>query len=300
ERGQEDHELAGDDAPARRPARLPQRPLPGSQRRRKQRAARRDGLCVLPRSRNQPGRNGPPTLLAHVHHSTRASQGADGAPHGQGRSGSCLEAVPNREPSELAGGSFRRWPYTHSRYDPAHHDSHDYARLRTTTHGDSRGRSVPTSCARQGGNTMAPSPAPLRRAHAALVAISLFIGALLPMASCSSPPAPTISEFAVPTLDGEPFAITSGPKGDLWFTEHKGNKIGRITKAGAISEFDIPTFDSRPTGITLGPDDNLWFTEEKAGKVGRVTKAGVITGEVAIPLANSEPSDITAGPDGAL
>ena len=43
-----------------------------------------------------------------------------------------------------------------------------------------------------------------------------------------------ITEFPLPThcespLGCEPFGITAGPDGNLWFTESSGNKIGRIT-----------------------------------------------------------------------
>ena len=40
-----------------------------------------------------------------------------------------------------------------------------------------------------------------------------------------------------------------------------GNKIGRITTAGAFTEYPIPTASSNPEGITAGPDGALWFTE---------------------------------------
>ncbi len=43
-----------------------------------------------------------------------------------------------------------------------------------------------------------------------------------------------ITEFPLPTrcespLGCEPFGITAGPDGNLWFTESSGNKIWRIT-----------------------------------------------------------------------
>jgi hypothetical protein len=60
---QGDHERPGDDAPARRPARVPQRALPCPQRWANQPHERHDRLRVLQQSRNQPGRNRPPTLL---------------------------------------------------------------------------------------------------------------------------------------------------------------------------------------------------------------------------------------------
>ena len=68
-------------------------------------------------------------------------------------------------------------------------------------------------------------------------------------------------EHRIPTQDSRPFGITTGPDGALWFTEDKGNKIGRITTAGVITEFPIPTANSGPSSITTGPDGALWFTE---------------------------------------
>lgn len=43
------------------------------------------------------------------------------------------------------------------------------------------------------------------------------------------PPAGRITEFPLPTSASEPFGITVGPDGNLWFTEEVGNSIGRIT-----------------------------------------------------------------------
>src|SRR5260221_505286 len=116
--------------------------------------------------------------------------------------------------------------------------------------------------------------------------------------------AATFSEFPIPTAGSSPNDITSGPDGNLWFTETGAdtngvNHIGRITTAGAITEFPIPTLTSNPAGITAGPDGNLWFTENGANKIGRITTSGVVT-EFAIPTAGSGPQIITTGPDGAL
>jgi virginiamycin B lyase len=107
--------------------------------------------------------------------------------------------------------------------------------------------------------------------------------------------------------------ITSGPDGNLWFTESVGNQIVRLTTSGVFTEFPLPIdplanpADSPdlafPVGITAGPDGNLWFTETRFGaphvgnKIGRITTAGVIT-EFPIPTPDSVPGGITAGPDG--
>ena len=76
----------------------------------------------------------------------------------------------------------------------------------------------------------------------------------------------------------EPFGITAGPDGALWFTEYYGNRIGRITTLGAITEYVVPTANSYPDGITAGPDGALWFTESfTLGNIGRITTGGTIT-----------------------
>jgi streptogramin lyase len=129
-------------------------------------------------------------------------------------------------------------------------------------------------------------------------------------------PAGVITEFPLSAFSNDPGScngktgtncpayITSGPDGNLWFTEFAGNKIGKITLAGVITEFPVPTPHGGPTGITSGPDGNLWFTEYDntfgpIGKIGKITPAGVIT-EFTIPSSPAHPHGITTGPDGNL
>ena len=58
-----------------------------------------------------------------------------------------------------------------------------------------------------------------------------------------------------------PGAIAAGADGNLWFTEHIGNRIGRITPRGAVTEFPVgPATGVGPGDIAAGPDGNLWFT----------------------------------------
>lgn len=85
-------------------------------------------------------------------------------------------------------------------------------------------------------------------------------------------PAGQLTRFPLPHRESDPFDLTPGPDGALWFTEYFGNRIGRITTGGQISEFSGPT---RPTGITSGPDGNLWFINE--GGYARITPSGEVT-----------------------
>ncbi|HEU5381403.1 MAG TPA: hypothetical protein VFV38_38765 [Ktedonobacteraceae bacterium] len=107
----------------------------------------------------------------------------------------------------------------------------------------------------------------------------------------------TISEFPIPG-GGNPIDITTGPDGNLWFTD--GNdKIGRITPGGTITEYPLPVGGIEPLDITTGPDGNLWFTDQAGNQIGKITPSGTIT-EYPIPTASSQPWGITAGPDGNL
>lgn len=50
-----------------------------------------------------------------------------------------------------------------------------------------------------------------------------------------------IQEFPLPHPDSGPYSITAGLDGSLWFTENKGNRIGRVSDAGEIQEFEVLT-----------------------------------------------------------
>jgi uncharacterized protein (TIGR03437 family) len=109
-----------------------------------------------------------------------------------------------------------------------------------------------------------------------------------------------ITEYPIPTSNSGPAGITQGSDGNLWFTEYGGNKIGRITTAGAITEYPVPRLDSWLAGITQGPDGNLWFAEFNGFRIGKISTSGAIT---EYPLPNNPPrypSYITQGPNGNL
>jgi streptogramin lyase len=111
----------------------------------------------------------------------------------------------------------------------------------------------------------------------------------------------TINEFPVPTADSAPGSITTGPDGNLWFTETSGNKIGQINPTThAFAEFPVPTASSTPQGITTGPDGNLWFTETSGNKIGQINPTTHAFAEFPVPTASSGPLSITTGPDGNL
>ncbi len=141
--------------------------------------------------------------------------------------------------------------------------------------------------------------------HQHSVRILRALCALISVLVSFLPSAPTpafaqaATEYPTPTAIPQLESITPGPDGALWFTESRGNKIGRITTAGQITEFPLPTANSGPNGIAAGSDGALWFTEYLTNKIGRITTTGSVT-EFAIPTPNRRPIGISAGSDGAL
>jgi len=146
-----------------------------------------------------------------------------------------------------------------------------------------------------------------------LLALLLALCALLTLVGWPDPAwarPGQVTEFQRPP-DSESEGITSGPEGNLWFTEGGLNAIGRITPNGQITEFQLPRAHCWPRRITLGPDGNIWFTEsphryfpntmgegEGGPAIGRITPSGQIT-EFPLP-EGYEAAGITAGPDGNL
>jgi streptogramin lyase len=107
------------------------------------------------------------------------------------------------------------------------------------------------------------------------------------------------TEFAIPSgSSSEPWGITTGPDGAIWFAEAGANKVGRITTDGTITEFPLSA-SATPVEIVTGPDNNLWVTENAAAKIAKVTTSGSVT-EFNTPTASSHPLGIAVGPDGNL
>jgi streptogramin lyase len=110
-----------------------------------------------------------------------------------------------------------------------------------------------------------------------------------------------VNQFPIPTDGAVPSGITTGPDGNLWFTESNGNKIGEINPVThVVSEFAVPMAGSYPYMITAGPDGNLWFTEYYVSTIGEFNPSTHAFSEYILPMTNSDPIGITVGPDGDL
>jgi streptogramin lyase len=123
-----------------------------------------------------------------------------------------------------------------------------------------------------------------------------------------------ISDFPVPIPPGTAFPpslsgpnITSGPDGNLWFTEGSGS-IGMINPTTHNITAISPTLPANTNFVqfndmTSGTDGNLWFTDLANNAVGMIKMINPTTyalTEYGIPTAACFPVGITTGPDGNL
>ena len=113
-------------------------------------------------------------------------------------------------------------------------------------------------------------------------------------------PTPVITEFTIPTPQSQPWGITVGPDGALWFTESIGTQDWAHLDQRRHHRVPLPESKASLGGITAGPDGALWFTEAlDVNSIGRMTVDGVIS-RLPLPTPDSQPYDITMGPDGNL
>jgi virginiamycin B lyase len=69
----------------------------------------------------------------------------------------------------------------------------------------------------------------------------------------------------------DPFGMTLGPDGAVWFAEFQANAVGRVGIDGTTSEVTGMTAGAGPRYVATGPGNTIWFTEETGNRVGRVT-----------------------------
>jgi streptogramin lyase len=137
------------------------------------------------------------------------------------------------------------------------------------------------------------------------VLLAVPIAALeVPLTAAAADAPPTVTNYPAPYSISWACDITTGPDGALWFTNFRGNSIGRMSTDGTLTTY-TGTGVSAPCAITTGPDGALWFMNNGNNSVGRITTGGIVTnynggGTGIRNYLNENPGAITTGPDGAL
>jgi streptogramin lyase len=131
--------------------------------------------------------------------------------------------------------------------------------------------------------------------------IALLVSVVAALVVAAPAGATTISELPELANAPHPQGIAAGLDGNVWFTENRGSKVGRVDPAtGKIDEFsDGVTPNSQPSEITLGESGHLWFTEEVGSRIGRISLDGDKPTIKEFQGAG-QPEGIVFGPDGLL
>jgi streptogramin lyase len=141
---------------------------------------------------------------------------------------------------------------------------------------------------------------PVSRKVGRLTAALASVAALVALPASAS--ASRVTEFSAGlTVANTPAEITTGPDGNLWFTEQGLlPRIGKLDPAdGAITEYAIGALNT-PGDITVGPDSAIWFTQRGAtDALVRVDPADGTMQEHTLP-SGTAPTALTAGADGNL
>ena len=109
-----------------------------------------------------------------------------------------------------------------------------------------------------------------------------------------------ITRIATPSEFNDPYALTTGPDGAIWFTESFRNQLGRVVPSTQqVTEYTLPAGATAAYGITVGSDKALWFTEGGSSRIGRIDPQTLTITEFA-DTGSTNPGDIVGGPDGGV
>jgi streptogramin lyase len=122
--------------------------------------------------------------------------------------------------------------------------------------------------------------------------------------SCTTTPPGAGNNFVATACTGitpgsQAYAITSGPDGNLWFTEYVARRIGKFD-ATTNTATEFGPLQAPASSITAGPDGNVWFAETTLPAIGRITPLGVITEFTNGLVAGQSIGGLTAGADGSV
>jgi streptogramin lyase len=111
--------------------------------------------------------------------------------------------------------------------------------------------------------------------------------------------APRFTEYAL-RAEAYPWAMTTGPDGNIWFTEMEGAKVAKIAPIeGVVTEWQLGNLE--PESLTAGPDGNVWVATRAGGAIDHITPSGVLTKYILPNQTESALlSGIASGPEGML
>ena len=108
----------------------------------------------------------------------------------------------------------------------------------------------------------------------------------------------TTAYVPLPTPESGPAAIVNATDGNLWFTEHAANRVGRLTPLGTLTEFALPKRGG-PAGIAEGSDGKLYIAENSGERIDQMSMDGRVQ-EFRLPSSGGRPDSVVKGADGDI
>ena len=102
-----------------------------------------------------------------------------------------------------------------------------------------------------------------------------------------------VTEFTSLFSSAQPWGITTGSDGNIWFSEAGNQRVGRITPQGTVTEFPATTMWVRD--LCPGPDGEIWIAIAGNGHLGHMSTTGVAS---QVTYVNGQ--YCTTGPDGNM
>jgi virginiamycin B lyase len=98
-----------------------------------------------------------------------------------------------------------------------------------------------------------------------------------------------------------PYDVKPDKNGDVWFTNPRENKIGKVDgKTMKVTQWSPPTADSYPRRMEIGADGKIWIGEFNAGKMARFDPRTQTFKEYPLPGADPTPYAMGIDADGYI
>jgi streptogramin lyase len=116
---------------------------------------------------------------------------------------------------------------------------------------------------------------------------------------------PTFVKKYADTAEADTNFITTGPDGNLWFTDFGTSAIGLIAPStGAITHFTVTSATSstngapEPEGIVAGPNSTMYFADFSSNAIGAISTTAVALTGTATPITETPLTTTNANPRG--
>jgi len=110
-----------------------------------------------------------------------------------------------------------------------------------------------------------------------------------------------ITQFDIPTRTAIPHNLTVDPRGNIWFVERYGEKIGGLDpRTGGFREFPIPAKVARSHGIVADTSGFVWWSESRGNHLGRLDSSTGEMRRIPLPQERSSPHSLFFASDGLI